>query len=284
MLTLFIDSVRIKTNYMKFSDGAITYKPDLPKEPKEVHISVLPTTPVCDVREEINMMVSCLENFYGNCLKELNFNKWLHIPYLPYARADRVFEEGNPSPLFDFLNWLYCLGFDSIHTCDVHNETTLNGYNVRNTSQLDCYRDSLPFDFNTKYDYVVAPDKGSMSKAATIADWFGWETGCIYASKKRDTSTGRIIETTVPEEFDLTGCKVLIPDDILDGGGTFIALAEKLKERGATQVDLYVTHLIGAKGLPPLKGKIDNLYYYQIIGTYVNGEDVLNFNKGYYLR
>lgn len=65
-----------------------------------------------------------------------------------------------------------------------------------------------------------------------------------------------------------------------DGAGTFIPLAEKLKEAGASQVDLYVTHGIFAKGLDILKEFIDNVYCYQIVGNYITPKDLINFNKG----
>jgi ribose-phosphate pyrophosphokinase len=121
-----------------------------------------------------------------------------------------------------------------------------------------------------------------MGKANTIAEHL--EVDIVYASKKRDISTGRIIETTLPEDVDFTGAKVLIPDDIGDGMYTFIKLAEKLKERGAAQVDLYVTHLIGAKGLKCLQPHIDKLYCYQTVANYVNKQNVLDYNLGNYVK
>jgi ribose-phosphate pyrophosphokinase len=52
--------------------------------------------------------------------------------------------------------------------------------------------------------------------------------------------------------------RCLIVDDICDGGATFVALARKLREAGAIEVSLFVTHGIFSKG-KDLEG-IDNIY------------------------
>jgi len=98
--------------------------------------------------------------------------------------------------------------------------------------------------------------------------------------KERDIETGRVLETTLPEGTDLTGKVCWIVDDLGDGNGTFIPLAEKLREAGAKQVNMYVTHLIGAKGLHNLYGVVDKLYCYQTVANYITMDDVKNFNAG----
>lgn len=279
MITVFSDNKEIKTNYVQFSDGAITYKLQaLPEKPRYISINVDPCTPVNEVREEVGMAVSCIENYYGGYLMEQEFTITLNMPYLPYSRADRVFEKGNPSPLFDFISWLDQQGFDEINICDIHNSKSLGTglASLVEKTQLHCFKESLPCDFDTKYDYVVAPDHGAMEKAKTIADHLGIPV--VHASKKRYLETGRILETVLPNVI-FSGAKLLIPDDILDGGMTFIKLAEKLKEHGACSVDLYVTHLIACKGLKCLTPHIDKLYYHHTVGHYVNDQNVLDFNN-----
>jgi ribose-phosphate pyrophosphokinase len=279
MITVFSDNREVPVNKVTFSDGAITFKLDtLPEAPRYIAVNVDPRTPVKDVREEIGMICDCIDS-----LKlKTNAKLILNIPYFIYARCDRIFEKGNPAALASFCYWLrdYIEGFDEIHTCDVHNEAPVRyilGDRLHVKRQLSCYRESLPFDFNTKYNYIISPDKGAVDKARTIASHL--ETDVVFADKKRDISTGRIIDIVLPKK-NFVGAKCLIPDDICDYGGTFIGLAKKLKDAGAIQVDLYVTHLIAGKGLECLDGAIDKVYYYQTVGTYVNDQDVLNYNLG----
>lgn len=279
MITVFSNNKEIPVNKVEFSDGAITYKLDeLPEKPEYIHISVDPSTKVNLVREEVDMICSCIENFYGDGIIYLNVS--LHMDYFPYARADRVFEKGNPSPLFDFLVWLDRKRFKKIEVSDVHNDLIFEEYpvsNLINIPQLQCFKDSLSYDNKKDWDVVIAPDKGAVEKAKTISDYLGVE--CVFANKVRDVSTGKLTEMNLPD-YDFTGKKVLIPDDIFDYGGTLKWLGELLKQAGAKEVDLYVTHLIAPKGLKHLTGVIDKVYCYQTVAGYINKQTVLDFNLG----
>ena len=280
---LISDNKEIPVNMVEFSDGAITFKVDeLPENPSYVSIHVCPTTPVYRIREEIDILTDAIKhNTDYNCTRK----KVLHLPYLPYARADRIFEKGNGNPLDNFLWWLGTKRFDEIIICDIHNPDIMAEHpDLRYTevNQLECFKNSIPHDFNTDYDFVLAPDKGSQAKAYTIAEHLSTTYGCEaelhFCGKERDMSTGKIIRSTLPEGVDFTDKTVLIPDDLCDGGYTFIKLAEQLKDAGAKQVDLYVTHMIGSKGLDNLKGLIDNIYCYHTVGKYLNKENIWRYN------
>ena len=286
MITVYSDNIEVPVNKVVFSDGAITFKLDeLPSNPRYISINVDPRTPVNEVREELLMITECINQLADDTHFSGNDTFTLNLPYLPYARNDRVFEKGNPNGLLSFLMTLGNIRcFDEIHICDIHNkgavETLCHEYylsfNIIEKKQLDCYKASLPYDFNISYDLVVSTDKGAMEKARTIAEHL--EVDIIYASKTRNISTGRIESFDLPDNISFEGKTVLIPDDIGDGMGTFVGLAKEIKKRGAVQVDLYVTHLIAAKGLKCLTGVIDNIYCYQTVGNFVNNEDVMNFN------
>lgn len=287
MITIFADNKEIETNYMKFSDGAVTYKLDtIPENPRYIAVNVCPTTPANEVLEELRLISSCIFGLMDNNNLYFDTNVILNIPYLVYSRCDRIFEKGNPSGLESFLEAITDLAlFNELHTCDIHNRVVVSNLLeerscmvLHEKTQLQCFKESIGHNFNTDYDIIIAPDKGAVDKARTIAEHL--EVDICYAGKRRDISTGKIVETLLPTGVDFEGCKVLIPDDILDGGYTFIKLAEKLKEAGAAQVDLYVTHLIAAKGLDILKPVVDNLFCYQTVGKFVNKQDVLNFNLG----
>ena len=47
---------------------------------------------------------------------------------------------------------------------------------------------------------------------------------------------------------------------ICDGGRTFVELGKKLKELGATKVNLHVTHGIFSKGKDVFEGTVDEVY------------------------
>ena len=285
MIKMSCNNKDIPVNKVTFSDGAITFKLDtLPKDARYIWIVVDPSTPVNLVREELLMVMECLKGLVDENYFNSNVPLYLSLEYLPYARCDRIFEQGNPNGLLSFLNTLDDIGgFDEIHISDIHNRQAVDelifrhdlDLNIIEKDQLSCFIQSLSFDGMKAWDVVVAPDKGAVTKAKTIADCLGVE--CVFANKVRNVSTGKLTEMNLPD-YDFKGKKVLIPDDISDLSGTHMWLADLLKENGAKAVDLYVTHAILPEGLKELGKHIDDLYVYQTIGGYINKEDIMNFN------
>lgn len=78
---------------------------------------------------------------------------------------------------------------------------------------------------------------------------------------------------------DVEGKICLITDDICDGGGTFLLTAMALKDRGAVDVKLYVTHGIFSKGLDIFRGIVSNIYCFHTVMDYVTMNDIQQFNK-----
>lgn len=261
-----VDNKPIKIEWTEFSDGATTCKLiGLPESYKIAWVTVDPSTKVKDIILECLLVRSALIENNIESMYQINLN----IPYFPFARADRVFQRGNPLPM-EMIGTL--VGeFNIVRTVDIHNQEWLEPYLIEETPQHKALVETVR-DIK-HYDYVVAPDKGALKKIYEL------NMPVITATKVRDVSTGKIISTQLDTDKDLNGAKLLIVDDLLDGGGTFIPLAEKLKSLGAS-VDLYVTHLIGAKGLDLFKGKIDNIYCYHTVGGYLNMQNVLDYNLG----
>lgn len=283
MITVFSDNKEIPVNKVEFSDGCINFKVnDLPSKPKYVSVNVDPSTKGYRVMEEIDLITDAILSNDDVDFSQTEFT--LNLPYLYNARADRRFEKGNASPLSNFLvNLRDNIGcYDKINCCDIHNISAVDKVVNLNTDiiekpQLQCFKNSLSHENKKDWDVVVAPDKGAVEKANTIASHL--EVDILYANKVRDISTGKLTEMNIPD-VDFTGKKILIPDDIFDYGGTLKWLGELLKGAGASKVDLYVTHLIAPKGLKHLTGVIDNVYCYQTVAGYINKQTVLDFNSG----
>lgn len=183
--------------------------------------------------------------------------KVLILPYLPGARMDR----GVPTGAFVYANFIIDqVRPDKIITVDPHSEAALQFYLdepimdigvfpveriIRNKVQ-DPSTDSKP---NRTYDGVIAPDKGAHDRAAAAAKVMG-NLPVYTGGKTRDFDTGKITGFHMEDELPDEG-RFLIVDDICDGGGTFLALAEATglpKER----LDLWVTHGIFSRGIQPL--------------------------------
>ncbi len=185
----------------------------------------------------------------------------LTIPYFPYARQDRVCNLGEALSvkiMADLINNLSC---DRILIIDPHSDVTpalLN--NCRVITQADIFADSvLKTELIRDNWALIAPDAGAEKKVLKVAQRLGL-TDIFCANKIRDTKTGKITATTFHD--DVKDRKVLIVDDICDGGKTFIELGKLLREKQAKTINLYVTHGIFSKGLQPLKPYFDHIYCY----------------------
>ena len=174
----------------------------------------------------------------------------LKLPYLPYARQDRVMNNGESLAVAVFCKALNTLSFESVTVTDCHSDVGLALINnVTNIIEIP--------EFKEFYDCIVSPDAGALKKSFKYAKLLGIKE-VVRADKTRDVTTGNITGTEVYGNVE--GRKCLILDDLVDGGLTFIKLGEKLKERGANQVDLFVHHGIFSKGKDVFKGSIDNIY------------------------
>ncbi len=82
-------------------------------------------------------------------------------------------------------------------------------------------------------------------------------THCI---KKRNQLTG-VIESIIIPDVDFKGKRILIVDDICDGGATFVEIARQLTAAEAAFIGLRVTHGIFSKGVDILyKSEIGQLF------------------------
>lgn len=174
----------------------------------------------------------------------------LYMPYIPYARQDRVCNFGEAFSLKVFCDLINSVGFDKVTVEDPHSDVApalLNNVNIYDQATCinltkDCDKSFTRF---LEGATLVSPDAGAEKKILSVCNSLG-KSGFISASKVRDPSTGKITSTEV-NGGRLSG-DYLIVDDICDGGATFIALAQELKYKGADRVGLYVTHGIFSKG------------------------------------
>jgi len=64
---------------------------------------------------------------------------------------------------------------------------------------------------------------------------------------------------------NVEGYNILIVDDICDGGATFNQAAQILKEKGAVNLYLYVTHGIFIKGLDLLQENFEHIVCHHVL-------------------
>lgn len=211
-----------------------------------------------DTKLPIIIQTTTLEYFsIGMCFidslveRGVSFNRGLIIPYLPGARQDRILKNGDVLYTLKHVakeinnRAIYPLIFDP-HSCECSNLIGLLKTISSCMILKDCY------DYKGKYCGIIAPDIGATRRAINTAILLGIDSFFIQAVKKRDEKTGALSGFALQGiSEDLKGGHFLVVDDICDGGGTFLGLADELDKAGVT-ADLYVTHGLFTKGTETL--------------------------------
>jgi ribose-phosphate pyrophosphokinase len=178
----------------------------------------------------------------------------LVMPYIPNARQDRVKRAEDIFTLKYFAQMINSLGFDKVRVLDPHSNVSAalidnlevktpylyiteafsrivilekNAYSIDDMEQI--YRDLVLF----------YPDEGAMKRYSEEKNLVAPYS---FGIKKRDWKTGEILGLDVMNGEIVKDKTVLIIDDICSKGGTFYHSAKALKELGAKNVYLYVTH------------------------------------------
>jgi len=188
-------------------------------------------------------------------VKEIN----LFIPYFPAARQDRVMVPGEPLSVKVYADIINAMALASVTVFDPHSEVTpallYNCVTVSNHEFIKQVITKIGTDVK-----LISPDGGALKKIYKVSEFLGGAE-VVECSKSRDVKTGKLSGFKVYSD-DLAGADCLIVDDICDGGGTFIGLAEALKAKNAGKLYLAISHGIFSKGFDEL-GK----YFEQIFTT-----------------
>lgn len=204
------------------------------------------------------------------------------IPYIPYARQDRVANIGESLSIKVFADIINSQNYPLVYVLDPHSEVCmalLNNVKVLKDINNDYLSEIIP---NYSTDYVVlAPDAGSFKRLGKAIK----EVPLIYATKQRDTKTGALSNVEIHTGgLNFKDRKILVVDDICDGGGTFLLLADALRRAGVDNLlELYVSHGIFSKGINNLLSAYSKIYttnsFYQGISEKVTVKDLKQYLK-----
>lgn len=219
---------------------------NLPQEPVVVQVEA-------DIKSSTNVMqLLMLTEALREYAPRAEFR--LHMPYLPYARQDNRFAKGEALSIKVFCNLINDLKYDLVIVADCHSTVGLALLdNVKHITQLQSIQANATLhNMAAEADVIVAPDAGASKKAQEIATFFNKP---LVQCLKTRTSNGDI---HVQVLGSVEGKSALVVDDICDGGGTFLALAQS-KLGTASKLSLYVTHGIFSKGVDVLKKDYDEV-------------------------
>ena len=253
-----LDLSDIKFKVSKFPDGQQTI------ELLDYHY--------CNNSEKV-IIISRLNSFIDleliicatQALKNIGFfHIELSITYFLGARSDRQFVEGG----INYLKQVICpiinsQGYEKVYVFDPHSdviEACVNNIQKNNNHDLvrlsiDCIKGKRG---KNKDLLVVAPDAGAIKKTYEVCKKLELQN-VIIASKIREMISGNIVKTEIPK-IDNNIKKIIIIDDICDGGRTFVNLAKEIKKQTDKPIYLIVSHGIFSAGFDELLSVIDEIY------------------------
>jgi len=175
-----------------------------------------------------------------------------YIPYFPAARADR----GVPFGAKVYADIVNSFNLDEVVIFDPHSPVIVELINnVRVIDSAPVIKKVIEHHGEGQYVGVIAPDKGAVARATQAAEALG--VPLYKATKERDFETGKLLRFEVeplPEEG-----RLLIADDLCDGGGTFRGIADVTglpKER----LSLWVSHGVFSGRANELRQSFSRIY------------------------
>lgn len=176
--------------------------------------------------------------FVKSRLDEEKVNCRLLIHYMPYSRMDRKIT-GDLFTLKYACQFINRLNFEKVFVVEPHSQKTTEFLNnsVAIFPAIDWIPQRMKELAFTENDRIVFPDKGAADRYKDC----GYENICVF-EKTRNTATGHIENMVLKEGTLPEGAKCIIVDDLCSAGGTFFRAGSILKEMGAGDISLMVTH------------------------------------------
>ena len=242
-LTRSVDLVNEVCNYLNikpgktivnhFADGETLVELGESVRGKNIYVIQSTSKPV---NESLMELLICIDALKRSSAGEIT----CIIPYFGYARQDRKALPRQPISAKLVASLLEKAGAKRIVTFDLH-AAQIQGF-------FECPVDDLTTvpmmgqylrrkKFNPDEIVVVSPDHGGVKRARTLAEML--ECPIAIIDKRRPRAN---VCEACNIIGDVSGKDVIIVDDIIDTGGSLIAAANILKENGAGNIYVCVSH------------------------------------------
>lgn len=185
----------------------------------------------------------------------------LYITYLLAARTDRLFSWNTSFTLKVVMDVLKSFNSE-IMILDPHSEAAnrLSGnkvYEISFVNMLINYTDIFDDSDNI---VIVAPDEGAKDRLEHIVTSSIFRNPIVYCSKTRDENGKVTVKVKSESPIQVSKkTRLVIIDDLCDGGGTFMAIAPELKRYEVKEIDLLITHSIQLDGLKKVSSVYDKV-------------------------
>ena len=261
----YLKSKLVNSSIRKFADGEIYVEINENIRGNSIFIIQSVSSPANDNLMELLLCIDALKRSSAKNITAV-------IPYFGYARQDRKVVPRTSISAKLVSNLITKAGTDRVVTVDLH-ASQIQGFfdiPVDNLFATPVFARHARKKIKSKKVICVAPDVGGTERARALGKLLG--VGLAIVDKRRPKPGQSKVMNVIGDVKDQT---CIIVDDIIDSGGTIVNAAKALKERGAKEVYVYITHgVLSGEAVKKIKHSvIKNLV---ITDTIDNGEKIKN--------
>ncbi len=231
-ISKYLKNKLVNSSIRKFSDGEIYIEINENIRGNSIFIIQSVSSPANDNLMELLLCIDALKRSSAKNITAV-------IPYFGYARQDRKVVPRTSISAKLVSNLITNSGADRVVTLDLHSGQIQGFFDipVDNLFATPIFARHIKRKIKTKNLICVAPDVGGTARARALGKMLN--VGLAIVDKRRPAPGKSVVMNVIGNVKDKT---CIIVDDIIDSGGTIVNAAKILKQRGARDVHVYVSH------------------------------------------
>ena len=224
----------VNSNIRRFADGEIYVEINENIRGNSVFVIQSTATPANDNLMEL---LICIDALRRSSVKNIT----AVIPYFGYARQDRKVVSRTAISAKLVSNLITNSGANRILTVDLHAGQIQGFFDipVDNLFTTPIFARHIKKNIKKNNLICVAPDVGGVERARSLGRKIN--AGIAIVDKRR-SAPGKSEVMNVVGNVNNKIC--IIVDDIIDSGGTIVNAVKALKNKGAKDVYVYITHAV----------------------------------------
>ena len=231
-ISKYLKTKLVNSSIRKFADGEIYVEINENIRGNSIFIIQSVSSPANDNLMELLLCIDALKRSSAKNITAV-------IPYFGYARQDRKVVPRTSISAKLVSNLITNAGADRIVTVDLHAGQIQGFFDipVDNLFATPIFARHARKKIKSKKIICVAPDVGGTERARALGKLLN--VGLAIVDKRRPKPGQSQVMNVIGDVKNQT---CIIVDDIIDSGGTIVNAAKALKERGAKEVYVYITH------------------------------------------
>jgi len=224
----------VNTNIKRFPDNEIYVEINENIRGNSIFVVQSTSNPVNDNLMELLICIDALRRSSAKNITAV-------IPYFGYARQDRKVVPRTAISAKLVSNLITDAGANRILSVDLHAGQIQGFFDipVDNLFATPIFARHIKKNIKTNNLICVAPDVGGVERARALSRRIN--VGIAIIDKRRPTP-GKSEVMNIVGNVKHKICVII--DDIIDSGGTIVNAAKALKDKGAKEIYVYITHAV----------------------------------------